>query len=253
MPLFYTPGELAQANLRANIMCFGDSWFAHPVANLSNTLDNIHRGDAILVLGDAGLEASDMVDPNQRYLAMFKEELIASEFTLKRVYLSAGGNDFAGWDDFAAVLKADCSACNLPADCYDVDALRRLFTQIFGDIKTMIDLVRQHAPNAEIRLHNYDYAIPNGKVKVGGGKWLKTPMDACKVPNRGGLARGGFRREVVATLIDTFGHWQQDLANQFPGKVVFKQTAGTVADSEWMDELHANATGFRKLARVFAA
>ncbi len=253
MSLYYTPGELAQALLRANILCFGDSWFAHPVANLSNTLANIHRGDAILVLGDAGLEASDMVDPNQRYLKMFKEALIESENTLTRVYLSAGGNDFAGWDDFAAVLQPDCSAFALPADCYDVNALRKLFNQIFGDIKTMIALVRQHAPNAEIRLHNYDYAVPNGKAKVGGGKWLKTPMDACKVPTRGTLGRGGFRREVVATLIDTFGHWQQDLANQYPGKVVFTQTAGTIADSEWMDELHANAEGFRKLARVFAA
>ena len=115
----------------------------------------------------------------------------------------------------------------------------------------LIKLVNQHAPNAEVRLHNYDYAIPDGRVFIGGGRWLKVPMGARNVPNDGNLARGGFRREVVATLIDTFGHWQQDLATKHPN-VIYRQTAGTITDAQWVDELHANGAGFRKLAREFA-
>ena len=102
-----------------------------------------------------------------------------------------------------------------------------------------------------MRLHNYDYAIPNGRVLIGNGKWLKVPMDLRKVPNDGNLARGGFRREVVATLIDTFGHWQSDLAAKHTN-VVYHPTTGTISDAQWVDELHANGAGFRKLARVFA-
>jgi hypothetical protein len=102
-----------------------------------------------------------------------------------------------------------------------------------------------------VRLHNYDYAIPDGRTILGGGKWLKVPMDACKVPDDGNLARGGFRREVVATLIDTFAFWQDDLAAKH-GNVVFSRTAGTINDAQWMDELHANWIGYRKLARAFA-
>jgi hypothetical protein len=76
-------------------------------------------------------------------------------------------------------------------------------------------------------------------------------MDARRVPDDGNLARGGFRREVVATLIDTFAFWQNDLVSRH-NKAVFRKTAGTIGDGQWMDELHANAGGFRKLARVFA-
>jgi hypothetical protein len=251
MPRYFSPAELANSGFSADHICFGDSWFAHPFANLTSELENIHAMQAILILADVGLEASDMVDPNQRYLKMFKKCVIESAGTLKRVYLSAGGNDFAGWDDFANILLPDCSACKHPADCFDRPKMLALFTQIFGDLATLIAIVKQHAPNAEVRLHNYDYAIPDGRTIIGGGKWLKVPMDSRNVPNDGNLKRGGFRREVVATLIDTFAFWQEDLAAKH-SNVVFRRTAGTISDSQWMDELHANWIGCRKLARVFA-
>lgn len=251
MPLFFTPADLRNSLQQAEILCYGDSWFVHPRANLAFELDNIHALQPILVLAEAGLEASDMVNPQLRYFDMFKQALIDNAGTLQRVYLSAGGNDFAGWDDFAAILLANCSACATPAACFDLAKMQALFDQIFGDLETLIKLVRKHAPAAEVRLHNYDYAIPDGRVLIGNGKWLKVPMDLRKVPNDGNLARGGFRREVVATLIDTFGHWQNDLAAKYPN-VIFKRTAGTINDSQWVDELHANGSGFRKLATVIA-
>ena len=252
MPLYFSPGELNNSMHSADIICFGDSWFYHPRANLTSELDNIHALESILVIAEGGLEAADMVDPRQRYFGLFRQSLIDYAGTLKRVYLSAGGNDFAGWDDFADILLADCSACARPGDCFDIAKMTALFEQIFGDLTTLIKLVNQHAPNAEVRLHNYDYAIPDGRVLIGGGKWLKVPMDARGVPDDGNLARGGFRREVVATLIDTFGHWQQNLASTNPN-AVFRKTAGTIKDAQWVDELHANAGGFKKLARVFAS
>ena len=252
MPLYFSPADLANAIRSAHHICFGDSWFMHPRANLTPTLDNIHAMEDILVLAEGGLEASDMVDPNQRYLDMFTQCLKDSAGTLQRVYLSAGGNDFAGWDDFAKILKQDCSTCTTPADCFDLNALQDLFDQISEDLGTLIALVEAHAPNAEVRLHNYDYAIPNGVKLIGEGKWLKVPMDKQRVPNDGNLARGGFRREVVATLIDTFGHWQQDLAARHTN-VVFTRTAGTLKDDQWVDELHANSGGYKRLAKKFAA
>ncbi len=251
MPLFLSPTALSNSDVAPEIICFGDSWFAHPFANLTSELDNIHAMQAILVLAESGLEASDMVDQNQRYFAMFKQSLIDSKNSLQRVYLSAGGNDFAGWDDFAEILLPDCSACATPAACFDLPKMLALFTQIFSDLATLVKLVAEHAPNAEVRLHNYDYAIPDGRVIIGGGKWLKVPMDARKVPDDGNLARGGFRRELVATLIDTFGFWQSELVKNHPN-AVFIKTAGTIGDSQWMDELHPNAGGFKKIARVFA-
>lgn len=251
MPLFFTPADLVNSVTSAEIICFGDSWLMHPRANLTSELDNIHAMKSILVLAEGGLEASDMVDSNQRYLEMFTDALMNNQANIKRVYLSAGGNDFAGWDDFADVLQPDCSACTTPASCFDLNKLRTLFKQIFSDLGKLVALVNQHVANAQIRLHNYDYAIPDGRVLLGGGKWLKVPMDLRHVPDDANLARGGFRREVVATLIDTFGHWQADLATRFPN-TIFTRTAATIGDDEWVDELHANSAGFKKLARVFA-
>ena len=113
MPLYFSPGELNNSMHSADIICFGDSWFYHPRANLTSELDNIHALESILVIAEGGLEAADMVDPRQRYFGMFRQSLIDYAGTLKRVYLSAGGNDFAGWDDFADILLADCSAFGL--------------------------------------------------------------------------------------------------------------------------------------------
>jgi lysophospholipase L1-like esterase len=171
---------------------------------------------------------------------------------LTHVFISAGGNDFAGFDDFASVLNADCSNAASPAACYNIASMTALFTQIFSDIEKLIDEVEARAPHAEVRLHNYDYAIPDGRHVGGTGQWLKVPMDARQVPDIGGLARGGFRREVVATLIDTFGHWQEQLAARRT-KTRFIRTSGSVPDSGWLDELHPKAAGFRKIARILAA
>ncbi|MCA2999724.1 MAG: hypothetical protein ING75_14095 [Rhodocyclaceae bacterium] len=68
----------------------------------------------------------------------------------------------------------------------------------------------------------------------------------------GNLQHGGFRREVVATLVDTFGHWQSELANQY-ANTTFVRTSGTIADNQWLDELRPSPAGFKKIAKKFAA
>jgi lysophospholipase L1-like esterase len=183
---------------------------------------------------------------------MFQTALDDYAGNLTHVFISAGGNDFAGYDDFAAILKQNCATAATPADCYDTLAMQALFTQIFGDIETLIREVNSRAPNAQVRLHNYDYAIPDGRHALGAGQWLKVPMDSRNVPQPASLARGGFRREVVATLIDTFGAWQQNLAGKC-ANTVFVRTAGTVADDAWLDELHPKANGFKRIARLLGA
>jgi lysophospholipase L1-like esterase len=252
MPRFFSNGELSLAGFSADVLCFGDSWFLHPIANLTPELENIFRNQPILILGDSGLEVADMVDPRQRYLDMFETALRDSSGTLTHVFLSGGGNDFAGFDDFASILKADCSNETDPRDCFDKPKLQALFEQIFSGFDLLARRVAALAPNAEVRVHNYDYAIPDGRTAIGGGQWLQVPMNLARVPPTSTFERGTFRRELVANLIDTFGHWQQALADTHP-HVKFKRTSGTINDNQWLDELHARAGGFKKLARAIGS
>lgn len=249
MPIYTAPHDLYAAGRPATVICIGDSWFWHPVANLTPTLQNRFMNEDIMLIGDSGKEAADLVDPGQRFFSMFQTALDDYAGTLTHVFISAGGNDFAGFDDFASILKTDCSAENAPAGCYDTVAMQVLFTQIFTDIEALVREVNHRAPNAMVRLHNYDYAIPGGRHVLGAGQWLKVPMDSRNVPQPNSLARGGFRREVIATLIDTFGAWQQNIAGKCTN-TTFVRTAGTVADDGWLDELHPKAAGFRRIAKL---
>lgn len=252
MPIYNAPHDLYAASKPATVVCLGDSWFWHPLANLTSGLQNCFVNEDILLIGDSGREASDLVDPNQRFFSMFQTALDDYAGNLTHVFISAGGNDFAGYDDFASILKQDCSTVSKPADCYDRLAMRVLFTQIFADLETLIREVNTRAPNAKIRLHNYDYAIPDGRHALGAGQWLKVPMDSRNVPQPTSFARGEFRREVIAILIDTFGVWQQNLAGKC-ANTVFIRTAGTLTDGGWMDELHPKAGGYSRIARLLAA
>ena len=252
MPIYNTPQDLYLAGESASVICVGDSWFWHPLASLMSGLQNCFANEHILLIGGSGKEAADLVDANQRYFSMFQTALDDYKGTLTHVFISAGGNDFAGFDDFAAILKTDCSSAKFPADCYDAVAMQALFAQIFADIETLVREVNTRAPRAKVRLHNYDYAIPDGRHVGSSGQWLKVPMDYRKVPLPDSLPRGGFRREVVAILIDTFGAWQQVVSDKCIN-TSFVRSAGTVADDGWRDELHPKAGGFTRIARKLAA
>lgn len=252
MPIYIRPEDMAAAGASADVICIGDSWFWHPFGNLTPTLNNIFSMQNILLIGESGEEAAGLVDPRKPYLAQFKSALTECAGTVRHVFISAGGNDFAGLDDFTTILNDPCTNAPTPAACYNQTAMRGMFDQISRDIGTLIQEVAARVPNARVRLHNYDYAIPDGRHAIGGGNWLKAPMDKRDVPQPGTLQRGGFRREVVATLVDTFGHWQSELANEY-ANTTFVRTSGTIADNQWLDELRPSPAGFKKIAKKFAA
>ncbi|MEP7083382.1 MAG: hypothetical protein ABI854_01495, partial [Betaproteobacteria bacterium] len=95
----------------------------------------------------------------------------------------------------------------------------------------------------------YDYAIPTGLGFLGLGQWLKAPMDACRVPAKDGLQPGSLRRRVVAMLIDALGERLRQLEVDYGGKVICIPTPGTLADDEWINELHPTPGGFSRIGR----
>lgn len=132
MPIYNTPLDLYAASRPATVICIGDSWFWHPLANLTSQLQNRFMNEDILLIGDSGLEASDLVDPSQRFFSMFQTALADYKGTLTHVFISAGGNDFAGFDDFANILNADCSTSAMPAECYKLLLMLTCFVKKFS-------------------------------------------------------------------------------------------------------------------------
>ena len=168
---------------------------------------------------------------------------------LAAVLLSAGGNDFAGFDDFQKILLPDCSKCAQPADWFDGTALANLIGTVEQSYEKLIHAALALRPGISILIHNYDYAIPTGKGFLGLGQWLKAPMDARHVPDPDDLRPGSFRRELIKILINRLGSMQQTLAAQFGGLVIQVPTPGTLADDQWANELHAAVDGFDKLGK----
>ena len=113
----------------------------------------------------------------------------------------------------------------------------------------MIDKILAIRKRTTILVHNYDYAIPTGLGFLGLGQWLKAPMDACRVPAKGGLQPGSLRRRVVALLIDALGNELRQLEIDYAGKVRYIPTPCTLADDEWVNELHPTPGGFSRLGR----
>lgn len=230
------------------ILALGDSWFCYPANNLLNPIFNEVNGAVILGQGANGAEAEEMVHP--RYLKPF-EAALKGYPSIKAVLISAGGNDFAGLEDLPLILREDCSAAEYADQCYRKAQPDILLDSVGGFIGTLIDSVRRLRPGARVLLHHYDYAIPDGRGFLGFGQWLKAPMDDALVPKPDQLEFGSLRREIVRMLIDGLAERLRPLAYADPDRVTFIETAGTLKDVQWANELHPTPGGFTRIARRF--
>jgi hypothetical protein len=168
--------------------------------------------------------------------------------SIRLVCISAGGNDFAGIGDLDdKILAPDCSSATTLAECYRAAQPQSVFAgveQAYRDILTVVAGIR---PDLPVLVHNYDYAIPNGKTLAGLRSWLKLPMDNDRVPTAG-APLAGLRREIVHDLIDQFTLSLDRLESTVtPAQVQFVWSAGTLSDTDWANELHPKPAGFVKL------
>ena len=103
-----------------------------------------------------------------------------------------------------------------------------------------------------IVLQDYDYAIPDdigfGGVKggiFGLGGWLQQPMIARQVP-------AALQADVVRRLMDDFITVLKALADPAQNHDVYLvETAGTLSDADWANEMHPTPAGFDRLAERF--
>jgi hypothetical protein len=232
-----------------SILAIGDSWFWYPFpgGSLLNQLGRLvaKKEHCILALGNNGAEAYDYV--HGKYRKSVRAMLRMHGSALSAVFISGGGNDFAGFNDLRPLLKDDCSRAKTAKACFRPGNQDRtigwLMRKTADSYRALIGQILASAnANASIVMHNYDYALPSGKGVFGNkGSWLKPALDDAKVPAK-------LQRDCIRYLIDRITLELQGLVKIDSARIALVDSAGTLADGDWANELHPKPSGFRKIA-----
>lgn len=247
--IYWHEPSMLQDGAVPSIIAIGDSWFWYPLpgGSLATSLAKLVAPNqhTLLVFGNNGAEAYDYVEGV--YATMVDNALRRYGTTLSGVFVSGGGNDFAGFNDLRPLLGVNCGACASAEACFNHGTSPGCVEELFDRVRRyyieLIDRVAAQIPAAaRIFVHNYDYALPSGQAVIGQKAWLKPALVAANVP-------GGLRVACVRYLIDQFSTRLAGLAASYAGRVVFVDSRGTLAASDWANELHPKAAGFTKIAR----
>jgi GDSL-like Lipase/Acylhydrolase family len=240
--------RLLDSGENVDVLAIGDSWFHYPRNNLITPLYSALDRPTVYVIGENGARADELATGSWR--ANFAT-MLAQFQSIRLVCISAGGNDFAGIGDLDnRILAPDCSGESTVDGCYRVGQPDGVFDAVEAAYRTLIDTVTADLPDATILVHNYDYAIPDGRTLPGMRSWLKLPMDNDRVPIAG-TPLGGLRRDIVRDLIDQLTLRLSDLEAELNGpgrpRIDLIWSAGTLVDSEWANELHPKSAAFERL------
>jgi hypothetical protein len=240
--------RLLDSGENVDVLAIGDSWFHYPGNNLITPLHRVLERPTIYVIGENGARADELAQGSWR--ANF-EKMLAQYPSIRLVSISAGGNDFAGVGDLDdRILAPDCSAAASAVACFRAGQPDGVFDAVQVAYRALIGAVTAARPDVPILLHNYDYAIPDGRALAGMRSWLKLPMDNDRVP-LAGAPYDGVRREIVRILIDQHTVRLLDLETEqnAPGgrRVDLVWSAGTLKDTEWANELHPKSAAFERL------
>lgn len=243
--------DLADAELESwrrpiRILAEGDSWFHYPLVlgTRGDVIDHVRRevGDArVLNLAHYGDEAVDMLSLSSRQ--RLREKLANDRYDFNALLFSGGGNDIVG-DRLIYWVRPRASGLP-PEQALDLarfDSALDLVEQAYLDLIRLRDEVR---PGCTIFVHQYDFAIPDGRGICGLGPWLRPVLV------RRGWREIDERRTIVRALLQRFAARLDAVAERSPNVIVVR-TQGTLGASDWHNELHPNRRGFERIASKFA-
>jgi hypothetical protein len=243
------------------ILAEGDSWFAYPKGGIffgkpSNVIDQLKAidDDPDLIIRDTssnGDEAVAMVCGNAKFDLI--KRLASDEYDV--LLFSGGGNDIVGAYDFDFFLN-DYRQGYTALECIRHDRFDRRLMQVQNAYCDLIELASEYSRNRAIRIvtHTYDIAKPipqgaeffGGLLKIDGARSWMHPYLMTK-----GIKDEALQVEIVKTLLGRFRDRLVGLAQSpaYSGRLTVVDTHGTVADDEWLNEIHPTSEGFAKVAR----
>jgi len=244
----------------------GDSWMDRssiPQLSLPYYLamELTARGRSALIINVAksGDELSDITDVMQGELMYWLEQ-----DTYDGILLSAGGNDFidAARDPGPGQgLLRNMAGQPLPADgydCVDQAALKTLVENFLDpNFDKLIGAIRANPASANTPIYLNCYDTPtarNAPAAPGIGPWLYTAYRKNSIdPSLWPALTAG----IFGDVKDAITGW----AAPHNAGVVTVKTTGTLtpaaagatgSSGDWANEIHPNASGWRKLAKVWA-
>ncbi|QMV14967.1 peptidase C14 [Vibrio spartinae] len=241
---WYRPNKL-------RVLAEGDSWFAYPRKYLlfggdSNIIDHLADNSRLLIYNTScnGDEAVDMVSGEQK-LSLLKR-LSHNEFDL--LLFSGGGNDIVGRYDFGFFIR-EMKPGKTWEQCINKDRVEMKLQQIENTYRILCELTLDYSknPNIQIITHTYDLVQPNKKgfelfdVIPLGRSWVYPYL------KQKGITDDNDQKKIVTYLLTQFKERLQAVAAEYPILTVVN-TQGLLNDSEWLNEIHPNSSGFGKVA-----
>ena len=242
--------QLDGQKIYPSILAIGDSWFWYPLpgGSLISQLGKLVQSKEhnILALGYNGAEAYDYVFG--KYEKSVRTALQLYGDGLSAVFVSGGGNDYAGFNDLRPLLLRDCSRSTSAEACFNASPggeLPRLMEKIKNSYITLLGRIVFHCHSAgfqRIFIHNYDYAIPSG-IGVFGQQstWLKAALDDARVP-------AAYQAECIRHVLNKFTEALEQIARKNSDRIVLVKSNGTLTAGDWANELHPTQSGFEKIA-----
>src|SRR5215813_14048 len=183
------------------------------------------------------------------------------------VLLSGSGNDICGDHRFRDWLKPYDGGDHPPED-YITTAFDNEVGILQGIYEEAVALVGKAAPGVRLFVHDYDFAIPDGRCVTGPSPHLRADVRFCLAgpwmwP---AFEDRGFHRntkepapqltcDIVTAILKRFAAMLAGLERKYPNQLVLVRTQGTLtpiqATKLWINELHPYNDSFKALAKPF--
>lgn len=247
MSFYWDEEAMKNAGVTASILAIGDSWFWYPFLG-GSLINNVGpmvgaKNHVILAKGNNGADVADYTVG--KYKGIVREALRKYGSSLSAVFISGGGNDFAGFNDMRPLLKANCSQETNAKDCFKsgTGGLSEFMAGIDNHYRNLIGQIYTRTPaNCHIIMHTYDYAVPNGKGVFGKQGWIKPALIDAQVPT-------ALHQACMNHVLDKFAETLIRIKKADPAHFHVVDSRGVLVASDWANELHPKGQGFAKIAK----
>ena len=247
---------------RYRVLAEGDSWFSLRGIPSSNLLFQMKlpRTTIVVNMGSPGATISKMAE-----IAADSElgKAMSSLHGYKwhAILLSGGGNDLI--DDADLIIRKP-SRYTDPADCCDENELMKTLDRVEAGYRTIVELRDQAGSSCKgkpILTHTYDYVTPRNSpsrflfmpLK---GPWLYTALKNAGIQTR-------YWNDVSDYLLFSLAERIESLAtgpDKLPAfhvvntinTLVPAELGATHDSNDWIDEIHPNSDGYKKIASKLA-